>query len=114
MLDGEEVFSERTVGGERFELGYPAIIGDPSVADGLADFSGQGRVGVQQPTPLGDAVGLVVEALGEDEVELGEHPFLEQARVQFGHAIGRMRADDGKVGHPHHLWRALLDEAHTR
>ena len=46
-------------------------VGDPAVADRLGDQLGQGGVGHQQPAPRRDAVGLVVEALGEQLGEVG-------------------------------------------
>ena len=48
-------------------------IGDPAVADRVGDQLRQRRVGQQQPAPRRDAVGLVVEPLGEHLGEVGEH-----------------------------------------
>ena len=64
-----ERVAESFVVGERLELAQLAEIGHPPVADRVGDRAGERRVRQQQPAARGDAVGLVVEALGK---HLGE------------------------------------------
>ena len=90
-----------------------AEVGDPAVADGLGDGAGERRVGQQQPAPRRDAVGLVVEALGKHLGQVLDRGRAQQLRVDRGHAVGAVRADDGQVGHADLPARAFLDQAHA-
>ena len=76
-----------------------AEIGDPAVADRVGDRAGERRVGQQQPAPRRDAVGLVVEALGEHLGQVLDRRRAQQLGVDRGHAVGAVRADDRQVGH---------------
>ena len=75
---------------------------------------GERRVGQQQPAPRRDAVGLVVEALGEHLGQVLDRHRAQQLGVDCGHAVGAVRADDGQVGHADLALAALLDQAHAR
>ena len=75
---------------------------------------GERRVGQQQPAPRRDAVGLVVEALGEHLGQVLDRRRAQQLGVDRGHAVGAVRADDGQVGHADCLRRAFLDQADAR
>ena len=55
---------------ESFEL---AQVGDPAVANGSGDDLRQRRIGEQEKAALGDAVGLIVETLGEQLGEIRHH-----------------------------------------
>ncbi len=83
---------------------------DPRAAQSLGDHLGQARVGEQQPAPRRDAVGLVVEALGEEAGEVGQQVRLDQLRVQLGHAVDAVRAHHGQVRHAHLPLGPLLDD----
>ena len=86
---------------------------DPALADGGGDRCGEAGIGQQQEAPLGDAVGLVVEAFGEHLREIGHHGFLEQPGVDGGHAVGAVRADDGHVRHADFSGFPFFDQAHA-
>ena len=86
----------------------------PGLADGLVDQLAQAWIGRGQPAPLGDAVGLVVELVGPELVELLEQALLEQVGVQFGNAVHREAADDGEIGHAHLGIRPFLDQGQPR
>ncbi len=73
----------------------------PAVANGVGDQLGVGRVGLGKEAPGADAVGLVVELLGRERVEVLEDRALENVRVKVGHAVDGVRADDGQIGHAH-------------
>ena len=62
-LHREEASCERRIVGEQLQLAQAIEVGDPAVADALGDQRRERGVGVQQPAPRRDAVGLVVEAL---------------------------------------------------
>ena len=88
-------------------------IGDPAVADGLGDELGQVGIGQQQPAPRRDAVGLVVEALRIHLGEILDGARAQQPRVDRGHAVGAVRADDGQIRHAHLPASPSLDKAHA-
>jgi hypothetical protein len=62
-------------------------IGDPLVADALGDERGEARVAGLEPAPRGDAVGLVVEALRPELVEVAEQVALDELGVELGDAV---------------------------
>ena len=78
-------------------------------ADAFVQQCRQPRVGVAQPAPVRDAVGHVVEALRVHPVEVLEDALPQDLRVQFGHAVDRMRADDGQI---RHVYLPVADDAH--
>ena len=86
-LDGEEALPRREVVRGGLELAQAVEIPDPALADALRDERREPRVAEAQPPPRRDAVGLVVEPLGEEVVEVGEHAGLEEARVDLGDAV---------------------------
>ena len=51
---------------------------DPARSDGVGDQLAQAGVAARQPAALGDAVGLVVELLRPQLVEIEEQALLEQ------------------------------------
>ena len=98
-------------GDDLLELGE---VGHPAVADRVGDQAGQVGVGQEEPAPGRHAVGLVVEPLGEDLGEVGDDGRPQQPRVDLGHAVGAVRADDRQVGHADPLFGPLGDQADTR
>lgn len=52
----------------------------------------QRRVGLEQPAAEGYAVGLVVDAIGVELVQLGEHGAAHQLRVQPGNPVDAVGA----------------------
>ncbi len=98
-LYGEELPARPGVAGERLQAGDLGKIRDPAAPDALREKGGQLPVAQGQPAPLGHAVGLVAEALRVQRVPLGQHAGLEELRVDFRHAVGRMRPVNGHAGH---------------
>ena len=84
---------------KRAELCKLVCIGDPLGTDGFGDQLGQVRVGGEQPAPGSDSVGLVLELLGVDLVELREHRVLEKIGMQLRHSVDCVASDDCQVGH---------------
>ena len=74
---------------------------------------GERRVREQQPAPRRHAVGLVVEALGEQLGQVPDRRRAQQLRMDRRDAVRAVRADDREVRHPDLPLGALLDEAHA-
>ena len=104
--------AEGAVVGQRLQFRELDEVGDPAVADRLGDDAGQRRVRQQQPAPRRDAVGLVVEALGEQLGEVLDRHRAQQIRMDRGDAVGAVRADDRQIGHADLPLAAFLDQAH--
>jgi hypothetical protein len=85
-------------------------VGDPPGADGVADETGQIRVALEEPAPLGDAVGLVAELFRGQLVKVVEDVLLEDVRVQRGHAVHAVAAHDGERRHEDPRLAVLLDD----
>ena len=97
---------------KRLQVAELLQIGNPTVADRFRDQLGKRRVGLQQPAPRRDAVGLVVELCRPQFGEVAQHLLLEEPGVQLGHTVDRARAHIGQVRHADMLLVALLDNAH--
>ncbi len=87
-------------------------VGDPGIADGLADHRGERRVGEHQPASGGDTIGLVAEAFGKQFSQVPDRGRSQQLGMNLRHAVRAVGADDGQVGHADLLCRAFLDQAH--
>ena len=72
---------------------------EPAVANGLGDELGVGGVGLGKEATVRNAVGLVVELLGREGIEVLEHDVLDDIGVNLGHAVDAVTADHGQVGH---------------
>ena len=84
---------------------------DPLVAaQGLGDQLPQAGVAVGQPPAGGHAIGLVLELLGVNLVEVLEDGVLDDVGVDGGHPVGGLAADDGHERHvdepaqSHQIW----------
>ena len=97
--------------GQRLELAQLAEGSHPAVADGRGDRASERRVRQPQPAARCDAVGLVVETLGEHLGQVLDGRGAQQLGVNGRHAVGAVRADNGQVGHADLALRTLLDEA---
>ncbi len=95
----EEPLAKGGVIGERLKLAQLFEIGDPAVADGFGDQARQRRIGLQEPAPRRDAVGLVVELGRPIFGEIPQTRFPQKSGVQLGDAVDGAGADDGQVGH---------------
>ena len=71
----------------------------PAVANGLGHELGVGGVGLGKEATVRDAVGLVVELLGRQGIEVLEHDVLDDVGVDLGHAVDAVAADHRQVGH---------------
>ena len=63
-----------------------------TLAAGLAQQRGQGRIGLKQPAPKGYAIGFIGDPAWIKRMEIAEHGFAHQVCVQSGHTIDLMRA----------------------
>ena len=93
-------------------LNWPRSVIQPSPMASVMT-SRERRVRQQQPAPRRDAVGLVVESLGEHLGQVLDRRRAQQLGVDGGDAVGAVRADDGQVGHADLAFAALLDQAHA-
>ena len=100
-LDRGELLAEGGVVGKGVEFLERVDIVEEAVADRLADERGQARIALDQPAPRRDAVGLVVDAVGIEPVQVGEHRLLHQLGVKGRDAVDRVRADKGEIAHAH-------------
>ena len=83
-------------------LGQDGQVLDPGVRAGdLVQERRQARVALAQPAARGDAVGLVVEALGPDGVPLAQGLALDDLGVQRGDAVDGVGGVAGDPGHAH-------------
>ena len=96
---GEGVLEGRVVG-VLLEVAERVDVVEEARADGVDEQVGQAGVALLEPAARGDAVGLVVDAVGEHAVEVLEDRHLEQVRVHRRDAVDRVRADEGEVAHP--------------
>ena len=101
------------IANERLELFELTQIGDPVTTDMITDQLGHGRVGMRNPTARSHTIGLVIELLRPEFIEVTEHPLLQQPGVQRGNTINGIAADNREVGHANHLYRALFDYRHA-
>ncbi len=109
-LHGTEGLAEGGVVGQGFELADLFQIDDPVAPDAAGDEFGQPGVGLVEPASRGDAVGDVDELARVELVEVGEQGVLEQLRVELGHAVDGVAADDGEVSHAYPASAFLVDE----
>src|SRR4029077_12745825 len=70
-------------------------------------------VALQQPPARGDAVGLVVEALRPQLVEVAKHLALEDPGVQRRDPVDAVATDYGAGRHAHAPAALLLDDRHA-
>ena len=98
-LGGTHGFQELGVVLKLLELLQLKGVLQPAVANGLGHEFGIGGVGLGKEATVRDAVGLVVELLGRQGVEVLEHDVLDDVGVDLGHAVDAVAADHGQVGH---------------
>ena len=98
-LDLRQAVQDGVVGGVGV-VGQDGQVLDPGVGAGdLVQQGRQARVALAQPAARGDAVGLVVEALGPDGVPVLEGVALEDLGVQGGDAVDCVKGITGDPGH---------------
>ena len=113
LFDPEPSLVKIPVIGKRCQVAQMVEIRDPFAANGLGNQGGQAGIGLEQPAPRGDPVGLVVEPAREELFEILENPGPHQMGVQRGHPVHRMTADNGQVGHPHPPLGLLFNQRHV-
>mmetsp|Transcript_12733 Transcript_12733/g.53542 ORF Transcript_12733/g.53542 Transcript_12733/m.53542 type:complete len:680 (+) Transcript_12733:784-2823(+) len=83
-------------------------------AQRLGDGVGERGVAECQPAALRDAVGLVLELVGPELVEVLEDGLLDELRVDRRHAVDGVAGHQRQRGHAHRLVAlVLLDDAHA-
>ena len=98
-LGGAHGLQELGVVLETFKLLQLKGVLQPAVANGLGHELGVGGVGLGKEATVRDAVGLVVELLGRQGIEVLEHDVLDDVGVDLCHAVDAMAADHRQVGH---------------
>ena len=107
LADGGNQGRVVQVGLERLQA---AQVTAPAAADAGIQHGREGRVGLGQPAPRCDAVGLVVEALGPEPGKVSKDRLLHQLRVQRRHPVDRVAGQHRQVGHAHAALATLVDQ----
>src|SRR5690606_4275048 len=81
----------------------------PQVLDQQA---GQLWVGLVQPAPKGHPVGLVVDAVGVQAMQVAEHGLAHQFGVQCGNAVDAVGAQKSQVAHAYTAALVFFDQRH--
>lgn len=79
-------------------------------AKGIDQHRSQFGVGLIEPTAEGDTVGFVIDPVRIELVQFGEHGFAHQLRVQPGHAIDAVGAEECQVAHAHAAAVVFFDQ----
>ena len=98
------------VGLQRLQLRQVAA---PAAADARIEHGRERGVGLRQPAPGRDAVGLVVEALRPKPRKVGKDGLLHQLGMQGRHAIDRVAGQHRQVSHAHPAFTGLVNQRHT-
>ena len=98
-LGGTHGLKELGIVLELFEFLQLKGVLKPAVANGLGHELGVGGVGLGKEATVRDAVGLVVELLGRQGIEVLEHDVLDDVGMDLGHAVDAVAADHRQVGH---------------
>ena len=98
-LGGTHGLQELSVVLKLFELLQLKGVLEPAVANGLGHELCIGGVGLGKEATVRDAVGLVVELLGRQGIEVLEHDVLDDVGVDLCHAVDAMAADHRQIGH---------------
>ena len=114
-LDILEGIDEVWVVGVITELLQRLQISDPLIdrANSLADQVRKARIAAVKPAARRNTVSLVLDLSRVHLVELRKDRRFDEFRVQGGHSIDCVRANNREVGHSNLLFIALLDKGHT-
>ncbi len=108
-----ELLAETGFVGERNQPGQQALrVVQQLGAQRLHQHAGQLGVGLIEPAAEGDAVGLVVDPLGVQLVQLGKDRAFHQLAVQRRYAIDAVRAQERQVAHAHPPAVVFFDQGH--
>ena len=113
LFDRMKLLLKRGVPGVGFEIPNMRKIADPPVADRARDERGQAGIRVGQPAAVRHAVGLVLELLRPQFVEIRYELLFHQLGMQLRHPVDRVTAGYRQIGHAHLALRALLDQRHV-
>ena len=83
------------------QLGKPWKIRDPLIPDMFRHPVRKKRIPVEQETPLGNPVGLVVKLLGHHFIEILKFLLFQDFRVEPCNTVYGITGSDRKVGHLH-------------
>src|SRR5215211_694128 len=83
---------------------------EKAIADRLGGQRGQPLIALDEPAPGRDSIGLVVDALGIELVQIRKHRLLHELGVKGRNAIHTVRADEGEIAHPDAALAILVDQ----
>ena len=109
-LDRRELLLEPRVVGMLVELRQQIDVVEEFGPDAISDQLGQARIALHQPAARRHAVGLVVDPLRIEFVEVAEDRLLHQLGVQRRHAVDRVAADERQLSHADTAAAALVDQ----
>ncbi|MNS84266.1 hypothetical protein D3C72_1180840 [compost metagenome] len=108
-----KLLAERCLVGKGIKVAQaPLRVVQHVLTQGLDQHAGQLRVRLIQPATEGDAVGLVVDPLGIELMQLGKHGTAHQLGVQCRHAIDAVRAQKRQIAHTDTPAVVFLDQRH--
>ena len=113
-LDGGETLDRRGIVGMCGKPLQRRAVIENRVAANLAQQPRQPRIGLVQPAPKGDAVGLVDDAPGVKPMQIGENGLAQQICVQRRDAVDAMRPDKREMAHPHVASLGFVDDRERR
>src|SRR4029078_11311952 len=96
-----EALLEGTVARELVELGEFIEIIEHALADRIADEASKAVIGLEQPAPRRDAVGLVGDAARKGLVQVFEDGRLHELGMESRHAIDLMGPRESELSHAH-------------
>ena len=109
-LDRREALAEGGIVGQRIEIGDLLDVVEEGRADRIGHKFGEAGIGLHDPAARGHAIGLVLDPVGIEQVEMVEHRLLHQFGVQGRDAVDGMAADEGELAHAHAPAIALVDQ----
>jgi len=109
-----DALTQHGIAGHRIEIAQLGRVIEEGIADRILDRRGQTGIALLQPAARRDTVGLVVDPRRIEIVQVSKDRDLHQVGVQRGHAVDRMRAGKGEVGHAHPPLAAFVDQRNCR
>ena len=97
---------------ERYEGVQLVKVCDPCVSQTFADHLGEPRITELKPATLGDSIGFVVKALRIDIKKIAKQLVDQNSRMEVGHPVNRVTADDGEMRHAHLFLVAFFNQRH--
>ncbi len=99
QLDVTPGLTERLVIQIFFQTGQTGQVSHPLLAQHLIQQCTQPGVGRSHPASGGNTVGLVVELVRPELIEVVEQPFFKQLGMQCSHAVDRVAANNRQMRH---------------